>query len=213
MTHIPTNPAHPPGQQPMQEAAPTAPTPLALDERCELADSVGDALSQPEQSRILALEAETEDKMAILAYLSEQVHREEEIYWNRFQAFAAIHAGALVLVTSNVVETKLPAAILGFALALFWGYVQWISLKYGDRPKRLYHWYRRSLGILWPHELTATRSKNADSASPSWTQAISAWIQRKPQWSASDLGARVPWLVGALWALAIIEGALKYIVE
>ena len=107
-----------------------------------------------QQQRLLSLERKF-GPLQLLRFFSEQVLREQEIFWMRFGAFAAVHAGSLVLVTSDVLGTRKPAAaIVGVALGLSWMYVQWISLKYADRPKDQYHWYRKQLGILilWPYE-------------------------------------------------------------
>jgi hypothetical protein len=139
---------------------------LDFTARLELAD-IGSQLSDEEKNWILSLEKEVKDKLDLLSYLTEQVHREQEIYWSRFQGFAAIHAGSFVLVTSNVVEEKFVATLVGFFLGIAWIYVQWISLKYVDRPKRLYHWYRRSLGILWSYEYNLL--KNNDLPNPKKT--------------------------------------------
>lgn len=142
-------------------------------------------LSNEEQSLLVALEGELKDKLSLLSYLTEQVYREQEIYWNRFQGFAAIHAGAFVIVTSNVIREKLIATVIGFTLALIWIYVQWIGLKYVDRPKRLYHWYRRSLGMLWfyEHSLLQNSQISTGISQTSWLQKLIDGIQRKSKFS------------------------------
>ena len=178
--------------------------------RLELAD-IGTQLSNEEKHWILSLEKEIKDKLGLLSYLTEQVHREQEIYWIRFQGFAAIHAGSFVLVTSNVVEEKFVATLVGFFLGIAWVYVQWISLKYVDRPKRLYHWYRRSLGILWSYEYNLLRNKdlpNLPKPHSSPTKWID-WIQRKSRYSSTDIGLMVPAGVILLWLLAFIQSIFE----
>ncbi|MEB3831785.1 hypothetical protein [Phormidium sp. CCY1219] len=160
------------------------PTGLDPQTRYKLATISGN-LSDEEQSLLVALEAEVKDKLSLLSYLTEQVHREQEIYWNRFQGFAAIHAGAFVIVTSNVIREKLIATVIGFTLALIWIYVQWIGLKYVDRPKRLYHWYRRSLGMLWfsEHSLLQNSQISTGISQTSWLQKLIDGIQRESKFS------------------------------
>jgi hypothetical protein len=179
---------------------------LDFTARLELAD-IGSQLSDEEKNWILSLEKEVKDKLDLLSYLTEQVHREQEIYWSRFQGFAAIHAGSFVLVTSNVVEEKFVATLVGFFLGIAWIYVQWISLKYVDRPKRLYHWYRRSLGILWSYEYNLLKNNdlpNPKKNKPLLTKWID-WIQRKSRYSSTDVGLMVPTGVIVLWLLAFIQ--------
>lgn len=133
----------------------------------------------------------------LLTYLTEHVHREQEIFWSRFGVFATIHAGALVLVTSDVVTHKSAVSIVGISLAVIWLFVQWISLTYADRPKRLYHWYRRSVGILWDYE-------RKDIARP-WRERVAGWIQRTTLLSSTDWGIVVPAATALLWSFALAD--------
>ena len=63
---------------------------LSKEERKKLA---GNDLDAKQQDRLLDLEAE--GKFELRSFLNEQVLREQEIFWLRFGAFAAVHAGAL----------------------------------------------------------------------------------------------------------------------
>lgn len=167
---------------------------LALERRIEQA---GRGVTRSQQERLFALEQE--GKLDLLTFLNDQVLREQEIFWLRFGSFAAVHAGALVLVTSEVVQAKWWLAAVGFALALAWSYVQWISLKYADRPKKLYHWYRRSLGIFWPYEY----APDQDVASISrWRRMVDA-IQRVQLVSSTDIGILIPIGVAVLWFIVM----------
>ena len=141
-----------------------------------------------EEQQVLATLEKQLGRPELLNYLTEHVMREQEIFWSRFAGFAAIHGGTLVLVTSESVKAKGLVSIIGLVLALLWVLIQSTSVTYADRAKRLYHWYRRSLGILWPYERDELAGNKAFSLlSLASTRATVA----------------VPVLVAMLWALAI----------
>ena len=174
---------------------PTLDGPLALERRLQLANA-RKSLDQDQQDRLLELER-CMGYPELLNYLSEQLHREQEMFWARFGAFAAIHAGALVLVTSDVVEMKWIACLIGLALAAVWMIVQLVSLAYADGAKQLYHWYRRSLGILWEHE--------RPSASLAWLPSLAARLRHKTKLSSTDVALAVPILIALLWSFALFQ--------
>jgi hypothetical protein len=60
------------------------------------------------------------------------------LYWQRFYAFATLHAALIVLVTAaSFLDnwTRLLIAALSLALALLWVPIQYLSLIYVDRWK------------------------------------------------------------------------------
>jgi hypothetical protein len=126
-----------------------------------------------------------------LKFLNEQVLREQEIYWSRFVAFATLNAGAFVLIASEAIKTSAILTVLsvaGIGLALLWGYVQWISLRYVDRTKPLYHELRSKMGFSF-----------APSQHP-----IIAGIHETKWLSSTNIGVWVPILVTAMWVCVVI---------
>src|SRR5436189_285135 len=87
-----------------------------------------------------------ETRRSLLVFLNDKVMREQEIYWQRFTAFSALHAGAFVLLTAPHLP-KNHIAKGGVILAVAWVLIQWVSLHYAHRPKALYDTLLKRLGI------------------------------------------------------------------
>ena len=79
--------------------------------------------------------------------VSDIVMREQTFYWQRFSAFAALHAGLLVLATSSALNSPVPVRVIGLVLGILWAYIQFVSRHYVNRLKPLYHEKREQLGI------------------------------------------------------------------
>jgi len=81
----------------------------------------------------------------------ELTYREQDFYWQRFTAFATLHAALFVLVTATLTVSRfwssLLISILSICLAIIWFAVQHISLKYVDRWKPAFHAERELIGI------------------------------------------------------------------
>ena len=139
----------------------------------------------------------------LLRFLNEQVLREQEIYWQRFYAFATLHAGAFVLVTSNSIRYPKAIAIVGFALGIAWFYIQWLSLSYADRAKAHYHELRKALGIYWPHEASeAANVTVTGKTTPVVKLGFREKILRQKRISSTDIGLGVTGLVVICWVIA-----------
>jgi hypothetical protein len=82
--------------------------------------------------------------------LREEINCEQEHYWTRFSGFATLHAGLLVLVTSDAI--KQPRLLYGAAifLGLIWFYVQFASLFYVNRLKPLFREVCEQRGFRYP---------------------------------------------------------------
>jgi ABC-type uncharacterized transport system permease subunit len=90
-------------------------------------------------------------------YLNDEIAREQEYFWTRFSGFATLHAGLLVLVTSNA--TKSPRFLSGCAIVLgiVWFYVQWASRFYVNRDKKRFHVVREKCGYPYVAHPTYSR--------------------------------------------------------
>lgn len=92
-------------------------------------------------------------KDQLLAYLAEQANQEQGWFWSRFGAFATLHAGLLVLITSDAVKEFRPSfAVAGLCLAGLWAAVQGRSLTYVVGSKKPFHRYLMILGLRSPDE-------------------------------------------------------------
>lgn len=120
--------------------------------------------------------------MPALNFLAERVDREQEIYWQRFYSFATLHAGAFVLATSSSLSIRWPIELAGLVLALIWFYVQWLSLKYVDRLKPLYHAARVNAGIRFVQP---------------------EWLSARRGLSSTDIGVGVTIVVAITWTIAL----------
>lgn len=79
----------------------------------------------------LGLERESEnDKWQRANLVLAITSTEQTQYWNRFAAFAALHAGLIVISRSEWYVSA-----FGVILALVWCAVQWLSVNYVDRDK------------------------------------------------------------------------------
>lgn len=126
------------------------------------------------------------DKGTLLRFLNEQVLREQEIYWQRFYAFATLHAGWFVVLASDFARPNREwVARLGFLLGLIWVYAQWASLHYANRWKPSYHALLRDLNIQYEaHGLFASlfsssrwaSSTNAGLATAVLLCAVWGWL-------------------------------------
>lgn len=80
------------------------------------------------------------DPSARLLFVRENLMREQEFFWQRFYAFATLHAGAWVVATTRAFEAdRTPIARAGLVLALMWVFTQWASLHYANRWKDTYY--------------------------------------------------------------------------
>jgi hypothetical protein len=128
-----------------------------------------------------AIQTHAIQTMPVLNFLAERVDREQEIFWHRFYSFATLHAGAFVL--ASALRPRWPIAVAGFALALIWCYVQWLSLKYVDRLKPLYHVVLQRSGIQFVQP---------------------EWLSTKRGLSSSDIGVGVTILIATTWAMVLV---------
>lgn len=85
-------------------------------------------------------------KFKFTAY-ENRVFSELNLFWQRFTAFAALHAGLFVLVGAESIAGKHWVVILGLTLAIFWFLIQLVSLFYVNRNKHKYYKYGVKLGI------------------------------------------------------------------
>ena len=90
-----------------------------------------------------------ENGAQLFHFVHEQYVQQQAFYWQRFAAFAALHAGLFVLATSNSLTESWPIEWLGALLGLIWVLVQWASLHYVDRVKPQYHELRERMGIRY----------------------------------------------------------------
>jgi hypothetical protein len=91
-------------------------------------------------------------------WLSEEISREQEFYWTRFTAFATLHAGLLVLITSDALKRPHILAGVAIALGVIWFYIQLASLHYVNRLKPLFRAAREARGIDYlPHRVFSRR--------------------------------------------------------
>ncbi len=129
--------------------------------------------------------------VGLLRFLNEQVLREQEIFWQRFYAFATLHAGAFVLYSSDAVKRKTPIAAAGLALGVVWLYTQWASLHYANRPKKLYHAVCRKLGISWGVGRPGLFAR---------------WFGERPWASSTNAGVLTALFVAAVWLYMLLAG-------
>lgn len=157
----------------------------------------------PEVRETLAMLERNKGAMELLRFLNDQVLREQEIYWQRFYAFATLHAGAFVLATSNSLRYPKAIAAIGIVLALTWLYVQWLSLYYADRAKPRYHDMRKWLRIDYEHnegenEQPSLREQKRDERQVApWKK----WILIHHWASSTDVGLLVTIVVFICWVL------------
>lgn len=88
-----------------------------------------------------------DEKYRRFELLQAERHQEQAHFWNRFTAFATLHADIFVIATSTNVQSQriasLGVAIAGLGLSGLWAEVQRLSLRYVDRWKPIYHRERR----------------------------------------------------------------------
>lgn len=162
----------------------------------ETGASAATATAEPEAAKVQrALEQCTKTfsdeknagALSLLQFLNEQVLREQDIFWQRFYAFATLHAGAFVLYSSDAIKPKGRIAAAGVALGLIWLYTQWASLHYANRFKKLYHPLRLSLKIdwnvgkrglfaKWLSEARWASSTNAGLLTAAFVAAVWVWV-------------------------------------
>lgn len=116
--------------------------------------------------------------------LKDMAGMEQSFYWQRFSAFATLHAGLFVLSTSKAIEGNSTfVEIISLVLAMAWVLVQIKSLTYVDRIKDAYHKERELMGIHF-RQTTDT-------------------IFDHPRLSATDIGVWVTVAVLLLWLIEI----------
>jgi hypothetical protein len=107
------------------------------------------------------------------------LHQEQGFFWNRFTAFATLHAGLFVVSTSGDVQAhllpRMVILILGFLLSLSWAAIQWLSLQYVDRPKVRYYDLARKLGLEPQEESLGRRLSSTDLAFWSVIPVVLMW--------------------------------------
>jgi hypothetical protein len=110
------------------------------------------------------------------------VYQEQNFYWQRFSAFATLHAALFVLVTATMIGSQFWSgvfvSILSIGLAITWIAVQSVSLKYVDRWKSDFHTERELAGIL-------------------------PTVETDRRYSSTDLGWWVPVGVLVLWLIVL----------
>lgn len=130
-----------------------------------------------------------DEKYRRFELLQAERHQEQAHFWNRFTAFATLHAGIFVIATSTNVQSQriasLGVAIAGLGLSGLWAEVQRLSLRYVDRWKPIYHSEREGLGLGFQGE------------------------QLNPRVSSTDLANAVPWVVFFVWGIVFILTAIS----
>ena len=90
--------------------------------------------------------------------LREEITSEQEFYWTRFSGFATLHAGLLVLVTSDTIKQPRLLYAAAVVLGLVWLYVQFASLFYVNRLKPLFREVCEQRGFRYPgHRIFSRR--------------------------------------------------------
>jgi hypothetical protein len=82
--------------------------------------------------------------------LREEINCEQEHYWTRFSGFATLHAGLLVLVTSDTIKQPKFLYCVAMFLGLLWFYVQFASLFYVNRLKPQFREVCEQRGFRYP---------------------------------------------------------------
>ncbi len=80
--------------------------------------------------------------------LHDRVLQEQNLYWSRFVAFSALHAGLFVAFAEQEAGTSIPAVpIAGAVLGVVWLLVQMASLHYTNRSKPEYYKLCAEVGL------------------------------------------------------------------
>ena len=90
-------------------------------------------------------------------FLREEIACEQEYYWTRFSGFATLHAGLLVLVTSDTIKQPRFLAAAAAILGLVWFYVQFASLFYVNRLKPQFGEVCKQRGFDYPRHRIFSR--------------------------------------------------------
>ena len=135
------------GAKPRRKRSPAvAPIDVALAEAL---------ISRKRPSTLLEIEAIVKENSALLDHLAERANQEQGWFWGRFAAFATLHAGFFVLITSSVFQgqrARYMFSVGGAILGASWFVVQLRSLSYVMKTKAPYHNYRVLLGLNAPED-------------------------------------------------------------
>lgn len=63
-------------------------------------------------------------------YLNGAICQEANLYWIRFTAFSAMHAGLFVIASSNSNTKPNYYEFFGLLIGLIWCYIQWVGRRY-----------------------------------------------------------------------------------
>ncbi len=171
---------------PVGPARPHALAPPAV----QIAPSVPE---RPPELDLESLRSEFEPKH-VLEHLTERFIQEQGWFWSRFAAFAGLHAGMFVLVTSDVIMWKAQFGLAGGVLGALWWAVQRFSLGYVKHSKMRYY------GYLDDHlGFDRLLNESARGAKPSS-------IFTNPRWSSATVaGVVTSGVVWAVWAIYLIS--------
>lgn len=126
------------------------------------------------------------DSFDLDTYAREINIQEQNYYWQRFSAFATLHAGLFVLVTSDSISNKLPFYIIGIVLSIAWVFIQWASFFYVDRVKPLIDSRLEMQGIKLKRH----------------------WLFSKYKGASTRIGVIVTLLVFLLWIVLLISNIM-----
>jgi hypothetical protein len=119
-----------------------------------------------------------EEKYRRVELFQDAVHQQQHFFWNRFTAFATLHAGLFVVATT-VQARFIPRTIilvLGIGLSLMWAAIQWRSLQYVDQPKIRYYELARALDLVPREDASDRRSSSTDWAFWSVIPVVLVWL-------------------------------------
>ena len=116
-------------------------------------------------------------------YVREINLQEQNYYWQRFSAFATLHAGLFVLATSDSITNRLPIYIIGIILAVAWVFIQWASLFYVERIKPFFFNRLETKGVRLRRH----------------------WLFSEFKLSSTRIGVAVTVLIFLLWLIMLIS--------
>jgi hypothetical protein len=120
--------------------------------------------------------------------LRDEITSEQEFYWTRFSGFATLHAGLLVLFTSDTNKIPILLSAAAVVLGLVWWYVQRASLFYVNRYKSDFIEASKQVNFQYKsHDTFSQKGK-----------------------STTDVAMIVPIVLTILWVLLLIITVSKY---
>ena len=127
--------------------------------------------------------------------MGEQLHAEQSHFWNRFAAFAALHAGLLIVAIETSGWARELTALLGIGLTVLWLAVQSKSREYVERWKAPFHEYRRKQRLLWRSEWKMRGVQLVDR-----NRMVQGEIDSRER-SSTRLAILVPWALFLPWLI------------